>query len=114
MSKTDVRNQRNERSEILPTLMKFAVYLYIESLKEKGGPDAEDLKKAQETSDILGEHGDILLNGGGKKGEQADQFNRTAHAFAVLAFCPGGVEVFGARFEARKQSEKSKQRRKQS
>jgi hypothetical protein len=59
------------------------------------------MKKAQETSDILGEHGDILLHGGGKKGEQADQFNRTAHAFAVLAFCPGGVEVFGARFEAK-------------
>ena len=43
---------------------------------------------------------DILLCGGGKPGECADLFNRTAHAIAVLAFVPGGVTIFGATFEA--------------
>jgi len=55
----------------------------------------------RETSGMLGEHGDILIHGGGKKGQCADLFNRTAHAIAVLAFAPGGVEVFGAKFEAK-------------
>ena len=95
-------------TNLLPDLLKMAVFLQIERLKGKGGPDAGDLKKAQETSDILGEHGDVLISGRGKKGEVADQFNRTAHAFAVLAFVPGGVEVFGSRFEARKQSHKGR------
>jgi hypothetical protein len=91
-----------DNRKTLAEMMQMAVPLHIIRLKEKGGPDAEDMKKAQETSNILGEHGDILLFGGGKKGEVADQFNRTAHAIAVLAFCPGGVEVFGSHFEATK------------
>jgi hypothetical protein len=64
------------------------------------------MKKAQATSDILGEHGDILLHGSEKPGECAAIFNRTAHAIAVLAFVPGGVELFGARFEAERTAEK--------
>ena len=82
------------------SMMQLAVPLWIERMKAKGGPDDEDRKKAQETSGILGERGDILLCGGGKKGEVADQFNRVSHAVAVLAFCPGGVSLFGSHFEA--------------
>jgi hypothetical protein len=85
----------------LSDMMQVAVPLWIERMRAKGGPDAEDRKKAQETSGILGERGDILLCGGGKKGEASDQFNRTAHAVAVLAFCPGGVTIFGSHFEAK-------------
>lgn len=84
----------------LATAMAAAVPLHIMRLQEKGGPDAADMKKAQETSDMLGERGDVLLFGGGKKGETADLFNRTAHAVAVLTFCPGGVDLFGQHFEA--------------
>ncbi len=31
---------------------------------------------------------------------EMDVPNRTAHAVAVLAFCPGGVDMFGQHFEA--------------
>ena len=88
-------------NDLLPMVMRLAAVLQIARLKEKGGPDDADMRKARETSDMLGERGDVLLCGGGKPGECADLFNRTAHAIAVLAFCPGGVEVFGARFEAK-------------
>ena len=87
---------------LLEVMIGPAVLLQIWELEARGGPSAEDRIKAQQSSDILGEHGDILLHGGGKKGECADLFNRTAHAIAVLAFCPGGVELFGQRFEAGK------------
>ena len=86
---------------LLPEMIRLAVILRIETLKEQGGPGAEDMKKARGTSDMLGEHGDILLHGGGKPGQCAELFNRTAHAIAVLAFVPGGVEIFGTRFEAK-------------
>jgi hypothetical protein len=90
----------------LSFMLNLAVPLYIARLQANGGPSAEDMKKAQATSDILGEHGDILLHGGGKPGECADMFNRTAHAIAVLAFAPGGVELFGGQFEAARTAEK--------
>lgn len=89
--------------DLLKDLLSVAVYLLIEQIRDRGGPNAEDMKRAQETSDILGEHGDILLYGGGKPGECADQFNRTAHAIAVLSFVPGGVTLFGITFDAAEQ-----------
>jgi len=88
-------------SDHLSIALSAAVPLHIAELKAKGGPDAADLKKAQELSQILGERGDILLFGGGKKGEAADQFNRVARALAVLAYCPGGVTLFGGHWEAK-------------
>ena len=89
-------------NEALPIAMDAAVPLYIMQLQEKGGPDADDMKRAQAVSGKLGEHGDILLFGGGKKGECAEMFNETARAIAVLAFCPGGINIFGQHFEAKK------------
>ena len=85
---------------ILETMIVPAAYLRIAEIEKQGGPTPEDMVKAQETADLLGEHGDVLLHGGGRKGQCADLFNRTAHAIAVLAFVPGGVEVFGTKFEA--------------
>ena len=87
-------------NNLLAIMIQPAVLLKIEELKAQGGPSKEDMNKAQKTSDILGEHGDILICGGGKKGECAKLFNRTAHAIAVLAFVPGGVHLFGTHFEA--------------
>ena len=85
---------------LLETMIAPAVFLRIVEMEKLGGPTPEDMKKVQETADMLGERGHVLLHGGGRKGECADLFNRTAHAIAVLAFAPGGVELFGTRFEA--------------
>ena len=95
---------------LLSEMMRMAAILRIEEMKERGGPSAEDMRKVKETSDMLGEHGDILLHGGGKPGQCADLFNRTAHAIAVLAFVPGGVELFGTRFEAKGKQDMEKGR----
>jgi hypothetical protein len=88
-------------NSLLETIIVPAVFLRVVEMEKLGGPTPEDMRKAQETADMLGEHGDVLLHGGGKKGQCADLFNRTAHAIAVLAFVPGGVELFGTRFEAK-------------
>lgn len=88
------------QDHLLAMAMGAAVPLHIMRLQAKGGPDATDMRKAQETSDMLGERGDVLLHGEGRQGETADLFNRTAHAVAVLAFVPRGVTIFGQHFEA--------------
>lgn len=85
---------------LLEVMICPAVLLQISMMEGRGGPSDEDMAMARQSSEILGEHGDILLYGGGRKGECADLFNRTAHAVAVLAFVPGGVELFGKRYEA--------------
>jgi len=88
-------------SSLIEIMMPMAVFLEVKAMEKSGGPTEKDMKDIQDTADILSEHGNILLHGGGKMGECADLFNRTAHAIAVLAFVPGGVEIFGAKFEAR-------------
>ena len=85
----------------LSEAMRLAVFIRVHQLKARGGPTTEDMDEAMETGDVLGERGDVLLFGNrDKPGECAELFNRTAHAIAVLAFCPGGVHVFGTTFEA--------------
>ena len=78
-----------------------AVPFRIMEMREKGGPNAADFEAARNASGALGERGDVLLYGGPKrKGEVAELFNQLAHSIAVLAFCPGGVTVFGEHWEA--------------
>ncbi len=96
--------------DLLKNMLSMAVFFQIEAIRERGGPSPEDMKKAQETSDILGERGDVLICGGGKPGEAADQFNRTAHAIAVLSFAPGGVTLFGLTFDAAEQLKRIKEK----
>lgn len=85
-------------------MLKIAVPLYIAEFKACGGPTSEDMQEASALSQVLGERGDILLFGGGKKAKKgqisecADMFNKTAKAIAMLSFVPGGIEIFGLRF----------------
>ena len=95
---------------LLPEMMGMAVFLRIKTLEQRGGPGAEDMARLMETSDMLGEHGDVLIYGGGKPGQCADLFNRTAQDIAVLAFVPGGVEIFGTKFEANRRKPTGKGR----
>ncbi len=86
---------------LLPTMMDMAVVLRIAELRDRGGPSNSDFVRAQETGQLLAEKGDVLQFGSKKKGEAARIFNEVAHGIAVLAYCPGGVTVFGTHYEAR-------------
>jgi hypothetical protein len=84
----------------LPDAPAAAVPLRIAEYKARGGPAAADIGRAREFGRVLGEKGDALLFRG-KRGEPAELFNRLADAVAVMAFCPGGVKVFGELFEVK-------------
>lgn len=80
-----------------------AITLRIIEMKERGGPSEVDRQRAQEASNLLGEHGDLLMfSGKPRKGgiTTAKVFNETSHAIAVLSFCPGGVTVFNNTYDA--------------
>jgi hypothetical protein len=86
-------------SNPLSEALAAAVPLFIERLQERGGPSAVELARMHDLSTALGERGDVLIFGGGRKGEQAELFNRTAEALAILSFLPGGVTLFGSHWE---------------
>ena len=89
---------------LLPQMLGMAVPLHILQIKKRGGPTEEDRKRASETQELLGEHGDCLFFPPKKKkdaGTTADMFNRTAHVIAVLSFSPSGVTLFGSHFDAK-------------
>lgn len=71
------------------------------SMKLRGGPSPAEIEQARNFSQTLGEKGDILLFKGKKKGECAALFNQLAKSIAVLAFCPGGIKLFGQHWKAR-------------
>lgn len=85
---------------ILPDMLQLAVPLYIQQLKDNGGPADADFTRLCGIGDSLAHQGDVLLFGGRKKGEAAQLFNDLAFAIAVLSFVPGGVCVFGQRWES--------------
>jgi hypothetical protein len=79
--------------------VELAVSLKIQELQESGGPNTQQFEEAKSFSSILAEKGDVLLFGGGKKGEVAELFNRLVFALAVMAFIPGGVRFCGLTFK---------------
>jgi len=81
----------------LTTSMEAAIPIWIAKLSKQ--PLDYVLKRMAEQSKtlpgLLGGKGEIMLFGGGEKGEAADMFNQTAEAVALMSFLPGGIHVFG-------------------
>lgn len=80
-------------NDLLPIALSAAVPLWIDELASL--TTAERLAMAQECSQVIAEHGDIILYRGGKKGETAAAFNMLAKGIAIGAYQPGGITAFG-------------------
>jgi hypothetical protein len=87
-------------SSLLSISLSAAVPLCIAEYLSRGGPQQDDVERARRFAHTLAEKGDILLYRGRKPGQTSEVFNGLADALAILAFCPGGVKVFGLHFQA--------------
>lgn len=89
---------------LLPIALEAAVPLHIERLRalDDGAFAAlfrlEDLDARAQV--ICGPGGEALLFRSKKPGESAALFDHVAESIALIAFCPGGVSIFGLHFEA--------------
>lgn len=86
------------RRSLLTTTLQLAVPLWIERLRHAGWDHVQE--RARTCSQIVAEKGDIIQFKSKKPGESAAAFNALAEGIACLAFCPGGVTVFGDHWEA--------------
>ena len=89
----------------LAMMLMMAVPLWIERVRGLDWP--ERARRAHQHSALIAYKGDILMFGGGKKGEVAEVFNATAEAIAILSFVPGGVTIFGMKFVTEDHDERS-------
>ena len=89
-------------TKLINIALECAVSIRISEWKIKGNPQEKDFNKlmGKNLPKLLGEKGDILLYGGGKKDEVAIIFNELAEAIAMLSFLPGGIEIFGSHWES--------------
>ncbi len=87
----------------LPIALSGAVPLW-QAAYAKWTPEErmEELKKV--SSDDFCLRMEWLLHHGPKAGDTAKAFNDFAKALALLSFCPGGVKIFGVRWQMEKKA----------
>ena len=86
------------KNPVLMGLLEVAVPKWIEEVR-KLSPE-ERFASIKGVGQLIAEKGDVLMFGGGKKGEAAHLFNELARGLAVLSFVPGGVKFAGMKWES--------------
>lgn len=81
---------------ILPDFAEVAIPLEIHRIEQEGGITSADVEFLRESAMTMAEEGDVLLFR--VKRRTAPAFTRFVRCVALLAFWPGGVEVFGVRY----------------
>jgi len=84
---------------LIQTHLDATVPSLIRELLEGGGPTDYHYQRLREHGCDLAEHGDAILFA--QPGKTSEAMNRLVEGIAILAFCPGGIRVFGCEFDAR-------------
>ncbi len=82
---------------LIQQTLAVAVPIAIADLQAIGGPSEWDVGRVRAFAVVLGAKGDTILYR--VKGETARMMARLCDCIAVLAFCPGGITIFGLHFE---------------
>lgn len=80
--------------------LSLAVPLLIMDLQRQGGPTEHQIAEMRRRGIVSADY--MLF--GSEPGEAAELVTQLAEAIAVLAFAPGGIEVFGFKFVGGDQS----------
>jgi len=92
-------NVGDHQRALLQTALDCAVPLWILRMQDQTWDYIQE--RATNCSKVIAEKGDLILFRSTKKGETAEAFNCLAEGIACLAFCPGGVDLFGRHWEAK-------------
>lgn len=84
----------------LPPSLSLAVYVEILNIQKKGYISDAMIEDAINSAEIIATKSDTLMYDS-QSGDAAKIFARLAVSVAILAFQPGGIEIFGEKFEAK-------------
>lgn len=82
---------------LLVGMLELAVPMWVEKVARYTPEHRAERQRI--CSETIGSKGDVILYKSKKAGESADAFNHLAEGLALLAFAPGGVKVFGRRWQ---------------
>lgn len=81
------------RDAVLIETLRFAVPLYMDEMRDWSFERRAEA--AHVATDAVAYRGDVLMYGGGRKGQVAEVFNHLARGLAAAAYQPGGVDFAG-------------------
>jgi len=90
------------KDSLLAISLEAAVPLWILRLMARKGPKERDWQKCRDFAWTLGSYGDRLLfrSKADKHGPStAEMFNGLAECIAIMSYVPGGIKIFGTRWE---------------
>jgi hypothetical protein len=91
-----------DRQQVNLTLLQSALAVSVPLMIERWRYRSPEERMARATScaQVVAEKGDVILFKSKKAGETGAAFNALAEGIALLAFAPGGVDIFGLHFDA--------------
>lgn len=96
------------RATVLTVALEAAVPLWQLRIVQRDGPNDTDWYRCREFAWDIASYGDRLMFRESKPKEgpsTAEMFNRLAECTAIMSFLPGGITLFGRRWEMDKESE---------
>jgi hypothetical protein len=96
--KYEMNEWEKKTNSLIQTHLAAAVPLLIIEILAQGGLTDFHLARAREHGQYIAEHGDAVMFY--QKGLSAEAMTRLTEGIAVLSFAPGGVEIFGLKFDA--------------
>jgi hypothetical protein len=102
-----VADWKGNSSKLLPMSLAAAVPLWISQFSELSAEERLARVRGLETADDFCLSMEHVLHKGPKPGDSARAFNNLAKAIALMAFCPGGVTLFGRHHEVKRVREGS-------
>jgi hypothetical protein len=93
-------------STLLVDMLDMAVPLWILRFQEYSFEDRLAAMKELDAGGDLCLRMEYLIHKGPKEGDSAKAFNDTAKVIALLAFQPGGVDMFGRHWESKRKRER--------
>lgn len=92
-----------DKSAMLQLWLELSVPFWILQIRREQWPFERRQERAQVAGRLIAEKADLLIRSATKKKHhetRADLINALAEGVACMAFQPGGIKVFGLKFEA--------------
>lgn len=92
-----------DKSRMLGLWLEIAVPIWIHRFESEGWTPERRIEAAQRAAALIGERADLLIREPTKREHhdtRAELLNAIAAGVAAMAYCPGGVTVFGKTFAA--------------